>query len=109
MLKIGQERLPAILIVQPRRQKPTTQQPSQPMLLRPKKPQQHIIEKRLAAGAHRLQERDGEQAQRHRDDQALQGQGAARRPRPLGRAVLPGRQGQAGGRRRPLGDVALHA
>jgi hypothetical protein len=108
MLEIGQERLPAILVVQPGRQEPTTQQLGQPMLLRPKEPQQHIVEEGLAAGPDRLQERHGEQPQREVDDQPLQQQRPPRRAGSLGWPVLGG-GGRVGGERwRPLGDVALH-
>jgi hypothetical protein len=79
------------------------------MLLRPEEPHQHIIEEGLAAGADRLQERDGEQPQRHVEERALQQQRPDRRAGSLALLGLGGRAGGVGGdRRRPLGDVALH-
>jgi hypothetical protein len=106
VLEIGQKRLPAVLVIQPDRHKPAAQQLGQPMLLRPKKPQQHIIKKRLAPSPHRLQERHRQQPQPHKDRQPLHHQPPDRR---ASRSRRPSRELVMRRLGRPAGDLVVHS
>jgi hypothetical protein len=109
VLEVGQERLAAVLVVQPGRQEPGPQQLGEAVLLGPEEAEQHVVVEALPAAPQRRQERQGEQLQHQVDDQALHCQGAAgQRAAGVGPAGLRGRLGRRdhGG---PVGDVALHA
>jgi hypothetical protein len=105
VLEVGQERLAAVLVVQPGGQEPRAQLGGQAVLLGAEEPQQDVVVEGLPGRPQRRQEPDREGLEHQVDDQPLQDQGAARRSSSV---VDPGNRRIGGRQGRSAGKVTLH-